>query len=388
MFKSNYSILLVDDESCARKLIEERINKMPGVTVAGSLANGISAQKYLYEHVVDIVITDIKMPLMDGLQLIEFIQQFSPYCPRVLISGYEEFEYAKKAIRYGVKEYLLKPLNFKQIVSVVENCCREVKERRERLLFQQYDMHDALEKKLYQTFTKGEDSACWLKEVDQLMTCKGIVASIEPKTIGNRQKHEMAVIYQNILKDGLPGNTVLRLGYTQEKYEFLIAPKEMGNHRLLKAVPEYLANILEQPVKWTEISRVSSAEELAGLASSFQANDGSAQIRAACRYMEGNLGQTISREEVAERVWLSPSYFSHLFKEVMGIGYNEYLTELRVNKAKELLLQNATVSDIAEIVGFQNTRYFSSVFQKRTGYTPSEYRHAILSGEITRVDEL
>lgn len=388
MFKDDYSILLVDDENCARRLIEERIDKIPGVTVAASLPNGFSAQKYLYEHVVDMVITDIKMPLMDGLQLAAFLQEFSPACPKVLISGHEEFEYAKKAIQYGVKEYLLKPLQFRKIVEVVERCLKEVKERRERLLFPQYDIHEELERKLYQTFTKGEDAACWIKELDQLIPYKGIVASIEPKEPGNRQKHELAAVYKNILRDGLPGHTVLRLGYTQEKYEFLIAPKEMGNHRLLKAVPEYLNRILAQPVKWTEISRVSSAQELAKLAVSLGGDEGSAQIKVACRYMEENLGKAISRDAVAEQIFLSSSYFSHLFKQVMGVGYNEYLTELRVKKAKELLMQNVSVSDIAGIVGFQNARYFSSIFQKRTGYTPSEYRRAVLSGEIARTEEL
>lgn len=388
MFKDDYSILLVDDENCARRLIEERIDKIPGVTVAASLPNGFSAQKYLYEHVVDMVITDIKMPLMDGLQLAAFLQEFSPACPKVLISGHEEFEYAKKAIQYGVKEYLLKPLQLRKIVEVVERCLKEVKERRERLLFPQYDIHEELERKLYQTFTKGEDAACWIKELDQLIPYKGIVASIEAKELGNRQKHEQAAVYKNILKDGLPGHTVLRLGYTQEKYEFLIAPKEMGNHRLLKAVPEYLDRILAQPVKWTEISRVSSAQELAKLAASLGGDEGSAQIKVACRYMEENLGKAISRDAVAEQIFLSSSYFSHLFKQVMGVGYNEYLTELRVKKAKELLMQNVSVSDIAGIVGFQNARYFSSIFQKRTGYTPSEYRRAVLSGEITRTEEL
>ena len=387
MFKHNYSVLLVDDENCARRLIEERISKMPDVTVAASLANGFSAQKYLYEHVVDIVLTDIKMPLMDGLELAAFMREFAPSCPKVLISGHEEFEYAQRAIQYGVKEYLLKPFRFQQIIDVVERCCREVQERRERLLHPQYDIHEELEKKMYRSFVKGEDTDGWMQELELLMPYKATVVCIEPEKTGTRQKHEMAGIYKNILSDGLPGHTILRLGYTQERYEFLIAPKTMGNHRLLKAVPEYLERILAQPVRWTEIGKVSSAKELAGLSSFFHTDDGNAQIRAACRYMEENMGKAISRDEVAEQIWLSSSYFSHLFKQIMGVGYNEYLTELRVRKAKELLLQNVSVSDIAGIVGFQNARYFSNIFRKRTGYTPSEYRQAVLKGEITREDE-
>ncbi len=113
------TILLVDDEEFSRKLLENRLGKLPDATVIG-LPNGLSAKKYLLEHVVDIVITDIRMPFMDGLELVSFISRLCPNCQSVIISGYGEFEYAKRAIQYGVKEYLLKPVQLENLVDVVK----------------------------------------------------------------------------------------------------------------------------------------------------------------------------------------------------------------------------------------------------------------------------
>jgi len=384
MFKHNYSVLLVDDENCARKLIGERIERISDVTVAASVQNGFGAQKYLREHVVDIIFTDIKMPLMDGLELAEFAKEFVPSCPVVIISGHEEFEYARKAIQYGVKEYLLKPVMFSQIVEVVERCCGEVRKKREKLLLPQYHAYEELEQQIYRTYAKGEGADVWLPKLEQLMKQKGTIVRIQPSEINGREKEELSLIYRNVLCDALPGQLVLRLGYTKEQYEYLIIQQSIEDCRLLTAIPEYLGRILEHRVKWTEVGVVSSGQELASMYTAMQMDDGNAQIKAACRYMEKNMGKMITRDEVAEQVWLSPSYFSRLFKQVVGVGYNEYLTELRIKKAKQLLLQNVSVADIARIVGFSDARYFGIIFHKKTGYTPSEYRRALLTGEVSQ----
>lgn len=384
MFKHNYSILLVDDENCARLLLGERINKLPDVTVAASMPNGFSARKYMKEHVVDVVFTDIKMPLMDGLELAGFIKEFAPSCPVVIISGHEEFEYARKAIQYGVKEYLLKPITSKQIVEIVEHCCKEIQEKREKLLLSQHYTYERLEKKIYQTVAKGQESETWKTELEQLMPQRGIVVRIEPLEASERQREELSIIYRNILSDSLPGHIILRLEYTHDRYDYLILPQNEEEHRSIKSIPEYLDRILKQPVKWTEVGVVDSVTELEEMYLTLRPEDGKAQIEAACRYIEENLGEMITRDEVAEHVWLSPSYFSRLFKRIMGVGYNEYLTEQRIKKAKKMLRLNISVADIAVIVGFRDARYFSIIFHKKTGYTPSEYRRALLAGKISQ----
>ena len=93
------------------------------------------------------------------------------------------------------------------------------------------------------------------------------------------------------------------------------------------------------------------------------------------RYIEQNYTRQISLEEVAAQVGLSSAYFSKLFKSELGVGYAEYLTEVRLEHAKRLLLDsNGSVKEIAAQVGYLDDKYFSKLFKKQTGIKPSEFR--------------
>ena len=98
-------------------------------------------------------------------------------------------------------------------------------------------------------------------------------------------------------------------------------------------------------------------------------------VEDAKRYIEQNYTRQISLEEVAAQVGLSSAYFSKLFKSELGVGYAEYLTEVRLEHAKRLLLDsNGSVKEIAAQVGYLDDKYFSKLFKKQTGIKPSEFR--------------
>ncbi len=106
-----YSVIVVDDEILVREAICENINwNLLGFELAGNCENGKSAIEFLKKNEVDVVLTDICMPYIDGMQLSEYIHSNLPETRIVIFSGYDEFEYAKKAIRYQVEDYLLKPV--------------------------------------------------------------------------------------------------------------------------------------------------------------------------------------------------------------------------------------------------------------------------------------
>ena len=97
-------------------------------------------------------------------------------------------------------------------------------------------------------------------------------------------------------------------------------------------------------------------------------------------YISEHYQQDLSIEAAAEAAGLSISHFCTLFKQVTGYTFLEYLTEYRIEKAKSILKNtNVKVYQIAPLVGYQDPRYFTQVFKKRTGRTPSEYREAVLS---------
>lgn len=129
-----YRILLVDDEILVRDAIKENIDwKSLDCELVGDYENGKQASEFVKEHPVDIVLTDILMPYMDGMELSKFLHDNYPDVVIVIFSGFGEFEYAKKAIQYGVSEYLLKPVTAMELTGVINKMKEKVDQlRREK----------------------------------------------------------------------------------------------------------------------------------------------------------------------------------------------------------------------------------------------------------------
>ena len=126
-----YRILLVDDEILVRDAIKENIDwKSIDCELVGDCENGKQAAEFVREHPVDIVLTDILMPYMDGIEFSKFLHENYPNIVIVIFSGFGEFEYAKKAIQYGVSEYLLKPVTAMELTGVIEKMKKKVDQQR------------------------------------------------------------------------------------------------------------------------------------------------------------------------------------------------------------------------------------------------------------------
>ena len=125
-----YRILLVDDEILVRDAIRENID-WAGIDceLVGNCQNGQEAAEFVKQHPVDIVLTDICMPYMDGMELSHCLHDNYPDIVIVIFSGFGEFEYAKKAIQYNVSEYLLKPITAMELTAVINRMKEKVDQR-------------------------------------------------------------------------------------------------------------------------------------------------------------------------------------------------------------------------------------------------------------------
>ena len=98
-------------------------------------------------------------------------------------------------------------------------------------------------------------------------------------------------------------------------------------------------------------------------------------VEAAKSYIQNNYSRDISLDEVSHTVNISPYYFSKIFKEDVGEGFVEYLTKIRMDKAKELLTTTeCSMKEICSMVGYADPNYFSRSFKKNVGVTPTEYK--------------
>lgn len=122
-------VFLVEDEYIVREGIKNNIDwEKNGYDFCGEASDGELAFPMISEKRPDIVITDIRMPFMDGIELSRMIKEEYPEIKIIILSGHEEFEYAKAAIQIGVEEYLLKPINGDELLQVVNRVAQKIKE--------------------------------------------------------------------------------------------------------------------------------------------------------------------------------------------------------------------------------------------------------------------
>jgi len=157
-----YTILLVDDEE---EVIQAIIRKIKwedlGFSVLGYADNGVKALEMIEEHQPDVVMTDIKMPYMDGMELCSHIRMEYPAMKIVLFTGFDEFEYAKEAVHLEVEEYILKPVNSVELVNIFTHLKakldQEISERRSMEKLEQYytESLPLLQANFYSTLIEG-----------------------------------------------------------------------------------------------------------------------------------------------------------------------------------------------------------------------------------------
>ncbi len=129
-----YSVFLVDDEPIVLEGIRSKIDwESAGFTFVGEATDGEIALSMIHELKPDILITDIKMPFMDGLQLSATIKKTQPWIKIIILSGHDEFDYAKKAISIGIEEYLLKPFTSEEIISSLKKVANQIDKERKQL---------------------------------------------------------------------------------------------------------------------------------------------------------------------------------------------------------------------------------------------------------------
>ena len=122
----------MDDERWVRQGLVTTIDWLAeGIEVIGEMEDGEDALTFIQDQIPDIIITDIKMPRMDGLAFIEALKNANVPSKVIIISGYSEFSYAQKAMRFGAVDYVLKPIEETLILEVVRKCIEQIKRERE-----------------------------------------------------------------------------------------------------------------------------------------------------------------------------------------------------------------------------------------------------------------
>lgn len=248
MSNVKYNYVIAEDESLIRRNLVKKLEALDlPLQKAGEAANGEEAIQLIERYCPQLVITDIRMPLRDGLEVVKYLYDNHPGTKVIILSDYDDFSYAQKAIRYSVEDYLLKPVS-----------------------------RDTLSESIRKLLIKLENESG-------------------------------------------------RLNIYNTKHTSLS--------------PEALSQLVQQ-------------------------------------YLLENYQQEISFQELGEKFGFTPEYLGKIFKKYAGETPSKYLTKLRMNEAKRLLIHEPgmEIQKIGELVGYKDGFYFSRVFKSYTGMQPSEFR--------------
>lgn len=361
-------VFLVEDEAIIRHGIRDNIDwASHGFEFAGEAGDGEYAYPLILKAQPDILVTDIKMPFMDGLELSRLVKKTLPRTRIIVLSGYNEFEYAKEAIKIGISDYLLKPVSSAGLIDALKKAADEIREEREKskLLERYFVSYEKYTEFLDKTDYSGVDR----KLINDFLKL-GSVEECSPFV-----EEYFAAIGEHNYK-----SLLLRQYMTMDIFycvqEFL---------KKLKAdppeVPESVVDIKRVP-KVIESVEMTKAYLIEAFTAALQARDRASNdrygsvIRDAKEYIRANFSQSdLSLNRIAAHIGVSPSYFSSIFKQETGQSFVEYLTQVRMERACELLkCTSYRTFEIGEQVGYNDSHYFSAAFKKAMGQSPKEYK--------------
>ncbi|GIP28608.1 putative transcriptional regulatory protein YesN [Paenibacillus sp. J23TS9] len=343
-----FTILTVDDEKMIKRSLRAMIERAgEPYSVIGEATNGRDALALIREHPPHLLVTDICMPEMDGLELIAEVRRQYPQTEIIVISGYGEFSYAQQALRYSVTDYLLKPIDPEEFILTLQR----IRERHERD-FQRltgrsehiWGSLDNTERIFQMIWTVQEDGL--LRELEAFRS------RMEAAEMDAMQARE---IYLN------------QLMYMSQKLS------EVGGLSYKPSFAQRDPSLsLEKQHEKFHTACLDMLMEVIRLRNHAQ----SLQIRKAIRYIDSNFQDCeLSLTSAADSVSMSATYFSRFFKEETGMSFMKYVTRLRMEMAKQLLANSeCMVYSVAERIGYSDYHQFAKAFKKNTGVTPTEFR--------------
>lgn len=431
-------VLVVDDEAPIRQWMAYCVDHFAGFTVSGIAASARQGIEMYRRELPDIVVSDIEMPGMDGLEMLNQMSRIHP-AYMIVLTSHEDFSYARRALTQGAAEYILKTEITKEDFEAVLNKGAEV--IREKRASGSAGLERSAQRLFQQMAAKGErmeitgELLCrhgislkdrsllavdiWNESGAELPGLERIAAELPflENLCMVPLDHEHLLITANLSREG---STYMAAEWFRGKLRppFVAGLSDMapGLEELPRAVRQARAcfrlhfyhpdrrGFWREPTgslvpRQTQMLRVSFSKELfarrydKAAAVKDQAlreimEDCPTDLEAVkelCDFFSSTLLHlTMEREErleqitlgqVAEHVSFNPEYFSRLFARETGLHFVAYLNNLRMRRAVELLERtDKKIYEIAEEVGFSNVSYFSTVFKKNFGQNPNVYQ--------------
>lgn len=432
-FPIDLRVVVVDDEArICNGVARFLLKRWPELEIQ-KFDNGIDALAAIKQNVPDLLITDLRMPEMDGLELIEE-GMVNGLAHAIVLTAYDEFELMQRAIRLHAHDYLLKPVDRDQLYHAVENVALSIEKQWELDVFMviQYGVVEALPgaSRLMKTLNRPDD-VCLLAmtpDNEQAVTLMQFTRATEytaflqvtpvmnlivaPKSTAEALLatwHEKApeVCLGAVCPIDLE---TLHRAWQQLNHQAQRTKPQLVNAFSVQKAPAALANALQTSFadctssescwhKLVEIQHILNLRceqwRLLLLLNDIQAGhfDSLADlflhhaipcqklspiVLRVCEYVDQYYMQEIKLSQIAAQVFVTPNYLSTIFHQEMGMTLINYINQVRIDHACiQMLEQEQSLEQLAACSGFFNTNYFFKVFRQITDMTPGNFRKLI-----------
>lgn len=383
-------LLIVDDDYLVREGISRTIDWYSlGLEVVGIAENGAEGLKIARELKPDLIISDVRMPVMDGLEMAKTLFDEGADLAVIVYSGYKDFEYARRALESNVASFLLKPIENDELIKKVGEVMGKLKARRRQgKVLGQFEKNAPMyTKQLINSYLRGAITPAAANEQFALLnvnlpSCGTVIYCRFQNGAGEdcaRQFADAFAEYGAILQIYDNYFVVICTLYDEER-----AVKRAGKaldgilkstNRLSIGLSVFNENLPQAFAEAENLSKNVFYSALNTVATKDNAGKKYKKlIRDALTIIENEYADKLSVRGVADRLYTSESHLMHEFKEQTGKTFNSCLTEYRILKAEEMLLGgNMRVGEVAYAVGYNDVKYFGQVFKEATGVTPSEF---------------
>ena len=423
-----YKVLLVDDEY----MITEGLKRLIpfdkwDMEVVATANHADDALDYVREHPVDIVISDVNMPDKTGLEMIQEMKDLLPDAYYILLSGYQEFDYVKKAMNLSVVDYLVKPVDKVELGHLLEKIVTQLREKvhEPEILSQQLDeeafkAHLSQKENWWVGLSKGKQGNFvipyyvlgqdwqivladqefegllvmpfeapyqinfekWKRDVEKTLfygsvnldQSESLFSYYEPiyRVIiqGNLQQIiDELTLLEKIVLENTPIVSITKQLFTQ----FVMDVFHLFEHLKADDMTDIVKNIhaittFEDLVAYTK-------KTLTSFFGQYRTNE---NVVSVLEVIGRDYQKELSLKDISKDLFINPVYLGQLIKKETNSTFAELLNKQRIKAAQQLLLStNDSIEDICYTVGYSNVGYFYKVFRKLCGKSPKAYRKQV-----------
>jgi len=364
------SVVIIDDEPWTREVVKHLGQwKELGLAIIGEASDGDLGLEMVRELRPDIILTDVRMPYLNGIDLVRTLRAENNHAQVIFFSGYDDSSYIRSALRLGASDYLLKPIKPNELNERLRTCVEALK----RTTSEKSAANGVIAE------APGFIDASWAKPFYLLCTDLQLALQSGEITAVEKKLGEMrALLTQN------EGETPLSSALIQVYYAIMgILQRYISDSGY--SVDEVFGKsntsfVFGRDSTCDQLFRYTL--ELLGIAvvrvSDLTRNSTKLNLDTVREFVKESYARGITLEETAAHFFVTKEYLSKVFKMKFGEGFTEYVTKLRMERALRLMCEyDIAIKDIGPAVGYFDTAHFYRVFKKHFGFTPGQMRAAL-----------